>query len=155
MGDNTKDFLEALSHKKSNINEEYEIELAKSSPSALTKKSVEPEYDEEAQLTVDVYQTPEAIMVESAIAGVSPDDLDVSINSDNVTIRGSRERNEKIKGEDYVYQECYWGKFARSIDLPEEIDVESAEASIKNGVLVIKLPKFHKSKMKKLKVKGE
>ncbi len=153
MSDN-RDFLESLAN-KSNHDKEYEVELARASSSSIQKKSNLDIEDEEAQLTVDVYQTAENIIIESAIAGVSPDELDVSINMDNVIIRGSRERKEKIKGDDYLYQECYWGKFARSIDLPEDIDVDSSEASIKNGVLTITLPKLRKSKQRKLKVKGD
>ncbi len=153
MSDN-KEFLESLAN-KSNHDKEYEVELARASSSSMQKKSFSEMDEEEAQLTVDVYQTPDSIIVESAIAGVSPDELDVSINMDSVVIRGSRERKEKIKGDDYLYQECYWGKFARSIDLPEDIDVESSEATIKNGVLTIKLPKLRKAKQRKLKVKGD
>ena len=107
----------------------------------------------EGQLTIDVYQTPSEIVVESPIAGVNSDDLDISISSESVTIRGKREHEEKVKDDDYFYQECYWGKFSRSVTLPQEVDAENAEASIKNGVLTIRLPKLNRQKSKKLKVK--
>lgn len=107
----------------------------------------------EGQLTIDVYQTPDEIVVESTIAGVKPEDLDISITNEAVTIRGKREKTETIKDEDYFYQECYWGKFSRSIILPQEIDSEKAVASLKNGILVIKLPKLNRQKTKKLKIK--
>jgi HSP20 family protein len=107
----------------------------------------------EGQLTIDVYQNPDEIVVESTIAGVKPEDLDISITNEAVTIRGKREKTETIKDEDYFYQECYWGKFSRSIILPQEIDSEKSVASLKNGILVIRLPKLNRQKTKKLKIK--
>ena len=110
----------------------------------------------EGQLTIDVYQTPSEIIIESAVAGVDPDDIDVQVATDSVTIRGSRKRERTVKDEDYLYQECYWGRFSRSIILPQEIDAENAVASFgKNGILRIQLPKLSKTKAKKIKVKLE
>ncbi|TSC96636.1 MAG: hypothetical protein Athens071426_27 [Parcubacteria group bacterium Athens0714_26] len=107
----------------------------------------------EGSLTIDVYQAKDEIVVESTIAGVKSEDLDVSINNDSVTIRGKREKEAKIKDEDYFYQECYWGKFSRTIILPQEIDSENSAASLKNGILTIHMPKLNRQKSKKLKVK--
>ena len=109
--------------------------------------------DSEGQLTIDVYQTPDEIIIESPIAGVDSEDLDVHIASESVTIRGKRERAQTIEEEDYFYQECYWGRFSRSIILPQEIDPDKSEATIKNGVLTIKMPKLNRSKTRKLKVR--
>jgi len=106
----------------------------------------------EGQLTVDVYQTNEEIVIKSTIAGVTADGLDISIASDMVTIKGTRSPEEKIKQSDYYYRELYWGPFSRSIILPEEIDADNAKASMKNGVLTIKLPKLAKSRIKRIKV---
>ena len=107
----------------------------------------------EGSLTLDVYQTPSSIIVESAVAGVNPEDLDISITSDSVSVRGKREKMEKVEEKDYLFQECYWGRFSRSIMLPQEVDPDRAQASLKNGVLKIILPKLNKQKTKKLKVK--
>jgi len=107
----------------------------------------------EGQLTIDVYQNPDEIIVESTIAGVKPEDLDIAITNEAVTIKGKREKTQTVKDEDYFYQECYWGKFSRSIILPQEIDSEKAAASLKNGILLIKLPKLNRQKTKKLKIK--
>lgn len=109
----------------------------------------------EGQLAIDVYQTPTSFVIESAIAGVKPDDIDISISPESVTVRGKREREEKLRGDDYLYQECYWGKFSRSVILPQEIDPDRAQASLKNGVLKIVLPKVNKTRSKKIKVKFE
>ncbi len=95
----------------------------------------------EGQLSVDVYQTDQAIVIKSTIAGVKPDDLDITINNDLVTIRGERQQEEAISPDDYFYQECYWGGFSRSIVLPVEVKADEAEATLKNGVLTLVLPK--------------
>lgn len=110
--------------------------------------------DAEGQLTVDVYQTPEMIVVKSTIAGVKPDDLDVSITNDMVTIRGTRRHDEEVREEDYFYRECYWGSFSRSIILPVDIVAEKAEASLKDGILTIRIPKADALLTKKVKVRG-
>lgn len=113
------------------------------------------EEESEGQLTIDVYQTDDDIIIESTVAGVEPDDLDIDISSESVTIRGERRRSNEVSEENYLYQECYWGKFSRSIILPQEIDPDKAKAEFKNGVLRVRLPKIVKGKTRKLKVRGE
>ena len=108
---------------------------------------------EEGQLTIDVYQNPSDIVIKSTIAGVSPEDIDISITNDMVTIRGKRTKDEKIEAENYYYQELYWGAFSRSVILPVEVEADKAKATIKNGILTIKLPKSEKIKTKKIQVK--
>lgn len=119
---------------------------------AATKNISRKSTEEEGQLTVDVYQTEDDIVIKSTIAGVTADDLDISITNDMVTIKGGRKPDEKVRQSDYYYQELYWGPFSRSIILPEEIDSDNAKASMKNGVLTIKLPKLAKSRIKKVKI---
>ena len=111
--------------------------------------------DGEGQLTVDVYQTPDEIVIESTSAGVKPDDIDIDVKSEAVTIRGSRHHEEKVDEKDYFYRECYWGKFSRSIILPQEVDPDKAHSALKNGVLTIRLPKIHRNKARKVKVKED
>jgi HSP20 family molecular chaperone IbpA len=108
---------------------------------------------EEGQLTVDVFNTPADIVIKTIVAGVRPDDLDISISRDMVTIRGKREESREVSDEDYYHQELYWGSFSRTVLLPEEIDVEAAEASEKHGLLTIRLPKIDKRRQTKLRVK--
>ncbi len=110
--------------------------------------------EQEGQLTVDVFQDDESIIIQSTVAGVSPDDLDVSITNDMVAIRGERRPQYNVDQEDYFYQECYWGTFSRSIILPVEIDADRAEAKIKNGILTIRIPKANTAVTRKLKVKA-
>jgi len=109
--------------------------------------------ESEGQLTIDVFQTDDDIVIESTVAGVDPDNIDIDISNESVTIRGERRRSEEVAEENYLYQECYWGKFSRSIILPQEVDPEKAKADFKNGILRIKLPKIDKGKTRKLKVK--
>jgi HSP20 family protein len=108
--------------------------------------------EEEGQLAVDVFQTENEIVIQSTIAGVSAEDLDITIENEMVTIAGERKKPQEIPPENYFYQECYWGPFSRSIILPEQIKAEEATAELKNGILTIKLPKAEKVKVTKLKV---
>lgn len=110
--------------------------------------------DAEGQLTIDVYQTDDAIIIKSTIAGVKPEDLDVSINNDMVTIKGERKNEEIVDHGNYYYQECYWGSFSRSVLLPVDIIAEKVEASLKNGILTLRLPKADTTKIKKIQVRG-
>ena len=135
-------------------------DLAKASsavaqPKIIAKISPSDDDEPEGQLTVDVYQTPSEIVVESAIAGVKPENVDVDVSSDSVTIRGTREREKEIKEENYFYRECYWGKFSRSVILPQEVEPEAASVSLKNGILSVHLPKLNRKRSKKIKIKAE
>ena len=112
------------------------------------------EETEEAQLTVDVYQTPTEIIVEAMTAGVKPEDLKIDISRDMITIQGKREEDRTISEENYFCKELYWGSFSRTILLPEEIDPDQAEAVEKHGLLIIKLPKIDKDRKTSIKVKS-
>ncbi len=107
----------------------------------------------QGELTVDVYQNRDEIVVQAPIAGVSRDNLDIEATSESVTIHGERERDEEIDDTDYLYKECFWGKFSKHIILPQEVDPDSAKVSLKNGVLTIRLPKLNRGAARKLQVK--
>ncbi|MFA5838604.1 MAG: Hsp20/alpha crystallin family protein [Candidatus Paceibacterota bacterium] len=108
---------------------------------------------EEYELAVDVYNRREEIIIQTMVAGVRPDDLDISITREVVTIRGERMQPEDVADEDYYHKELYWGAFSRTILLPAEIEVEESEASENYGLLTIRLPKIDKGRQTKLKVK--
>lgn len=112
------------------------------------------EESEEAELTVDVYQTPNEIMVQTMVAGVKPEDLELTIARDMITIRGKREESRTVNEENFFTKELYWGSFSRTILLPAEVDPEEAEAIEKHGLLTIKLPKIDKEKKTSVKVKS-
>ena len=109
---------------------------------------------EEGELSVDVYQSPNEIIIKTMVAGVKPEDLDVSITREMVTIKGKREEERTINEGDYFHKELYWGSFSRTVVLPQEIDVDSAEATEKHGLLILRLPKLNKNRQTKVKVKG-
>lgn len=110
---------------------------------------------DEGQLSLDVFQDKNNIVVKSTIAGVKPENIDISVNNDMLTIRGTRKSEEEIDEENYYYKECYWGDFSRSIILPEEVIIEKITATLKDGVLKIILPKAKKTKKIAVQVKGE
>lgn len=129
--------------------------VAKLRPGAAPQM-VQSEHEEvgAAQLTVDVYQTDSEITIRALVAGVRPEDLDISITRDMVTIKGKRVEQKDVQEDNYVYQELYWGAFARTVVLPAEVDVDMAEAAEKHGLLTIRLPKVNKDRQTKLKVRG-
>lgn len=141
--------------KNKTIKKEPEKSLVNKAEEEREKGWLEEVEGEEGQLTIDVYQTESDIVVKSTVAGVNPEDIDISITNDMVTIRGKRMKDEKIDTEDYYYQELYWGTFSRSVILPVEIDADRAKATIKNGILTIRLPKSEKIKTKKISVRTE
>jgi len=108
---------------------------------------------EEGELAVDVYQDKDNVYIKSTIAGVDPEDIDVSIHNDLLTIRGKREQCDEIRKDDYFLQECYWGSFSRSIILPVEVKAEKIDASLKDGILTVKLPKVKKAKKSQVRIK--
>lgn len=134
-----------------NSQKEEKIETKEETPD---ESWLEEDY-EEGQLSVDVYQTKDAIVIKSTIAGVKSEDIDISINNDMVTIRGKREFDHSVQEDDYFFQECYWGGFSRSIILPVEIQPDKVQANLKNGVLTVTLPKVAKAKAVSIKVKED
>ncbi len=157
------------------VDEDYEEEIpaAPTAPAPVEYDDIEPETvpvgstsgastsrdeewmnDYEGALNIDMYQTKDNVIIKSTIAGVRPDDIDITVANDMVTIKGSRSREEKITQDDYFYQECYWGSFSRSVIVPVDIDSEEIEADLKDGILTVIIPKAAKAKTKKVKVKG-
>lgn len=100
----------------------------------------------DGQLSVDVFQNEKELIVKSTIAGVHPDDLEIFLNRDMLTIKGERAHEEKVSEKDFFIQECYWGKFSRTIILPSDVKADEAKASLKDGVLTIVLTKAEHSR---------
>lgn len=151
-----KSFLEKLSDtEEMDEDAEHEMPSNKMKVRNETPLAHDADNEEEGQLTLDVYQTPNEVVIKSTIAGVRTDELDISINNDMVTIRGTREKEHEVEQKDYYYQELYWGSFSRSVILPVEVDADEATASMKNGILTIKIPKADREKHRKLKVRNE
>ncbi|HBF67109.1 MAG TPA: hypothetical protein DDW36_01630 [Candidatus Magasanikbacteria bacterium] len=95
----------------------------------------------EGQLAVDVAATHDDIIVLATIAGVKPDDIEIAVSSDMLTIRGTRERGIEMQEETFYLSECYWGAFSRTLILPHAVKPEATRAVFKNGVLIVTMPK--------------
>jgi len=111
-------------------------------------------FEPQGELAVDVYQTDNEIIIQSTIAGVKAEDLDISVEEDTITISGERKNITEDKEKNYFYQECFWGAFSRQIILPEEVDGSRAEATMKEGVFTLRLPKLERQRIRKVKVTG-
>ncbi|MBP6859320.1 MAG: Hsp20/alpha crystallin family protein [Candidatus Magasanikbacteria bacterium] len=94
----------------------------------------------EGQLAVDVAQTATELIVVAAMAGTKPEQIELHLHNDLLTIRGERLSPIDLSSE-HFNQECYWGKFSRSIILPVDVKPELAQAQYNNGVLTLRLPK--------------
>lgn len=125
---------------------------AKASVDKKAAEDKEKWLEPEGELAIDVYQTENELVIQSAIAGVKPEDLSVSIEGDVLTIEGQRQKSSEEAG-NYFYQECFWGRFARQIILPVEIDPNKIEATLKEGVLTIRMPKIQREKKRKIVIK--
>ena len=118
----------------------------------------DPEQDhtpQEGELPVDMYQTNDAIIIRALVAGVSPNDLDIAITRDMVTIRGMREELQEAPDDNYFHRELFWGSFSRTLLLPEEVIIDEADAQEKHGLLEIRLPKLDKNRSTQLRVKSQ
>jgi HSP20 family protein len=161
-----RSFFERLSGSSGNEFDSFDDEAQ--TPVTPTKKEISiglksaskpaPLHDEpsgsEGQLPVDVHQAGGDIIVRAFVAGVRPDELNISISRDMVEIEGSRMEREQVASADYFTRELFWGSFTRTILLPQEVDVEAASASAKDGLLTIILPRLDKAKQTKLRVKS-
>jgi HSP20 family protein len=161
MENKKKSFFERLT---GSISEEEEVSYSKNLSGKNTKENngngnkknnnwIEEENDE-AELSIDVYQTPTDIVVQTMVAGIKPEDLELSIARDIITIRGKREENRNIDEENYFTKELYWGKFSRTISLPAEVEPEEVEATEKHGLITIKIKKVDKEKKNMVRVKS-
>ncbi|MEY4440503.1 MAG: hypothetical protein RLY49_129 [Candidatus Parcubacteria bacterium] len=126
------------------------LQFAHSTPSSI----YEEETEEVGELSLDVINSNDSIIVKAMIAGVKPSDIDVDITRDSLTLKATRHDEHEIEDENFHVRELYWGTFARTISLPEEVDVDLAEAKEKHGLLVITLPKLDKHRKAKLQIKS-
>ena len=106
-------------------------------------------------LAVDMYETDQDVVVKSSMPGVKPEDIDITITGDTLTIKGETKAEEKVEKANYVRQERRYGAFSRSLTLPTTIVAEKAKAEFENGVLTLTLPKAEEVKPKTIKVKAK
>lgn len=107
---------------------------------------------EEAFPAIDVYQKPEELVVKASLPGLKPEEVDITISGDTLTITGETKADEEVKREDYIYQEHRYGAFTRSLALPPDLRTDKAEASFDNGVLTLTIPRAEEVKPKTVKV---
>ena len=123
----------------------------------IEEKNEAPEsqmFEQEGELVVDVFETNADFVVSAAIAGIQIKDIDISLEKDMMVIKGNRTDPCDHPDKKYFYQECYWGPFSRKIILPENIDIDQADAQMDKGVLTIKIPKNENTGKGKLGVKS-
>lgn len=113
--------------------------------------------EQEGQLSVDVYQTENEIVIIAPIAGASSEDLNISLTDDVITIKGRRSMpvTDKIRSDDFYIEECFWGNFSRSIVLPAAVDTKGVEAHFKNNVLQIRIPKTERVRTRIIQIEQD
>ncbi len=110
---------------------------------------------EAATPALDVYQTPNEVVVKAALPGIKPEDVNIDITGDTLTIKGETKAKQEIKRDDYLYQERRYGTFSRSVVLPGGLKPDRAEATMDDGVLTLTIPKAEELKPKSIKVKAK
>ncbi|MBI4216717.1 MAG: Hsp20/alpha crystallin family protein [Chloroflexi bacterium] len=106
-------------------------------------------------ILVDMYQTKDAVVIKATIPGIKPEEVDISITGDLLTIKGELQEEREHKGADYFVQERHTGSFSRSLALPGALKTDKAEAVFDNGVLTLTIPKAEESKPKQIRVKAK
>ncbi len=127
-------------------------------PAPKVKKET-PEFvaEQEGQLSVDVYQTDNDIVIIAPVAGATAETLSISITDDVITIKGRREMPvpDKLKRDDFYIEECFWGNFSRSIVLPAAVDTNNVEANFKNNVLQVRIPKTERVRTRIIQIEQD
>ncbi len=104
-------------------------------------------------IAVDVIETKDEVIVKAAVPGIKPEDIDVSVTSDVLTIKGETKAEEKIEQANYLRQERRYGSFSRQLSLPTTVVADKAKAEFEHGVLTLTLPKAEEVKPKTIKVR--
>ncbi len=103
-------------------------------------------------LALDVYSTPDAVVVEAALPGVKPDDVDVSVLGDRLTISATSREEKSTEEEGYSYREIRRGNFSRSLSLPTDVNADAASATFENGLLRLSIPKAEQVKPRQIRI---
>jgi HSP20 family protein len=105
-------------------------------------------------LAVDMYETEEAVVVKTAVPGADPEDIDISITGDSLTIKGEFKADQEIEEADCICRERAYGAFSRSLTIPVSVEASEAEAEFEDGILTLTLPKAEELKPKAIEVKS-
>ena len=117
-------------------------------PSQLTATFVEG-----AGMPIDMYQTDESVVVKATLPGIKPEEVEITISGETLTIKGETRTEKEVKKENYFRQEISYGAFNRSILLPGSLQTDKADATFENGVLTLNIPKAEETKPKQIKIK--
>jgi HSP20 family protein len=109
--------------------------------------------DGSGEFPIDIYQDKKNLVVKAALPGVKPEELDITIADDILTIRGEHKEEQETEEDDYIHRERYYGAFSRSVAIPTKVKSDKAEASFEEGVLTLTLPKAGEIKPRQVKVK--
>lgn len=120
--------------------------------SAEKKKKKKSWLSKEGELTVDVYQTEESIIIQAPIAGIKKEDIEIVTEKDMVTIKGERNRPKNGDPKEFFIEESFWGPFSREIVLPEETDPSRIKATMEQGILTIKIPRIEREKRREVEL---
>ncbi len=152
-----KKLAESVQQLRTDSYDEYEEEVPQEKVSIdiqSNEDSTYEDYEEEVgELAIDMYRIENALILQTMIAGVQKSDIDITLTRDSLTIEGVRQREDLGEIYETYFEELYWGPFERSIALPEEVDIEEAEAHEHHGLLTIILPLVDKHKRTHLKIK--
>ena len=110
---------------------------------------------QEGRLLIDAYERADAIVIRAPMAGVTSDDIEISLHGDMLTIRGRRPEVTETGAQNFFYKECYWGSFSRTLILPTHVQASRIKALLKNGVLIVMLPKVLNSQHITLKTEDD
>jgi HSP20 family protein len=108
-----------------------------------------------ASLAIDMYETKDDVVVKAALPGIKPEQVEVTITGNTLTISGESKEESEVKERDYIRKEHRYGSFARSVTLPSGLKADKAEATFENGVLTLKVPKAEEVKPKSIKIKSK
>lgn len=156
---NKKSFFEKLTGSiKFNNEEDFDVQegeyLEPEDSNYDTEDTQEEIYEEEiGELSIDMYRVNKAIVIKTMVAGIQKSEIDITLTRDQIIIEGSRKNEPEGRIEASYFEELYWGAFERTIDLPEEIDIELAEAHESHGLLTLVLPLVDKDRQARLKIK--
>ncbi|MDD5606804.1 MAG: Hsp20/alpha crystallin family protein [Candidatus Pacebacteria bacterium] len=126
---------------------EVEPEIEKPAPEKPKEEERKPWLEQDGQPVMDMYQQGTELIIQSALAGIEVNDVEITVENDTFIIKGKRENPAK-SADKYFLKECFWGNFCREIILPVEVDSSRTEAEIKNGILIITIPILEKGKKK-------
>jgi len=104
-------------------------------------------------LPIDMYETPDAIIVKATVAGVRPEDIEINVTGNTLTIRGERKEEAELREGQAIRRERWYGTFRRDITLPAPVQADRAEATFEHGELTLRLPKAVEARPKRIEVK--